>query len=219
MLQIILHAVDLAKTRHPFAYTSYFNGRRNRFIWSRKRRGTVAASTNDKIYGRGLCAHHLWFDAEDYRRLGTQIKCNPAIKALSSQRANFSGIARQSHWRLQAWTMHRIRGRKNRKATGKHLRVCLLVQHSLNIMLDFVQQGKISMERVVEKMCHAVADVFQIDVAYIREGYWADLMLVDLDQKTVSKDNILFKCGWSPLEGTTFQSCITHTIVSGHGVC
>lgn len=85
-------------------------------------------------------------------------------------------------------------------------------------MLDFVQQGKISMERVVEKMCHAVADVFQIDRrGYIREGYWADLVLVDVDQTTtVTKESVLFKCGWSPLEGTTFQSCITHTIVSGH---
>ena len=87
-------------------------------------------------------------------------------------------------------------------------------------MLEFSAQGKISLERVVEKMSHAVADVFRIEKrGYIREGYWADLVLVDLNQTTfVSKENILFKCGWSPLEGTTFQSKVTHTLVSGHVV-
>ena len=86
------------------------------------------------------------------------------------------------------------------------------------MMLEFVQQGKISIERVVEKMSHAVADVFAIDRrGYIREGYWADLVLVDLnDTTTVTKENILFKCGWSPLEGTTLHSRVTHTVVSGH---
>ena len=93
-----------------------------------------------------------------------------------------------------------------------------LVQHSLNVMLEFVKQGKISLERVVEKTSHAVADCFQIsERGYVREGYWADLVLVDLDQTTpVEPDTLYSKCGWSPFEGTTFHSQVTHTFVSGH---
>ena len=93
-----------------------------------------------------------------------------------------------------------------------------LVQHSLNVMLEFYKQGKISLEKIAQKMAHSVADCFQIDRrGYIREGYWADLVLVDLSEKTlVTKDNLYAKCGWSPFEGTAFNSKITHTIVSGN---
>jgi dihydroorotase len=85
-------------------------------------------------------------------------------------------------------------------------------------MLEFYKEGKISLEKIAEKMSHAVADCFQISKrGYIREGYWADLVLVDLNEEvTVSKENVLYQCGWSPLEGTTLRSKVTHTIVSGH---
>ena len=93
-----------------------------------------------------------------------------------------------------------------------------LVQHALSAMLEFYHDGKISLETIVRKMSHAVADCFQIrDRGYIREGYWADLVLVDLDYPwTVKPGNILAKCGWSPFEGTTFRSQVNHTFVSGH---
>ena len=93
-----------------------------------------------------------------------------------------------------------------------------LVQHSLLMMLHYVNQGKIKIEKVVEKMSHAVATCFKIeDRGFIREGYKADLVIADLNQKTtVHKDNLLYKCGWSPLEGFTFPATITHTFVNGH---
>jgi dihydroorotase len=93
-----------------------------------------------------------------------------------------------------------------------------LVQHSVLLMLQYVKEGRITIERVVEKMSHAVADCFQIaDRGYIREGYYADLVLVNMQQPTtISKENILYKCGWSPLEGTTLPATITHTFVNGH---
>ncbi len=170
-----------------------------------------------KLITSEACVHHLWFDAEDYRRLGTQIKCNPAIKAPHHKEQIFQALL-DNRIDVIATDHAPHTWEEKSKSYWEAPSGLPLVQHSLNIMLEFVQQGKISMERVVEKMCHAVADVFQIDRrGYIREGYWADLVLVDVDQtSTVSKDNILFKCGWSPLEGTTFQSRITHTIVSGH---
>src|SRR6185503_9952446 len=92
-----------------------------------------------------------------------------------------------------------------------------LVQHSISLMLYYYKQGKISLEKIAEKMSHAVADCFQINErGYIREGYFADLVLVDMNKSnTVSKDNILYKCGWSPLEGFEFPAAITHTFVNG----
>lgn len=165
------------------------------------------------------CVHHLWFDAEDYHRLGNLIKCNPAIKASHHKEQILQAVLDN---RIDVIATDHAPHTWEEKSKGYWAAPSglPLVQHSLNIMLEFVAQGKISLERVVEKMSHAVADVFRIEKrGYIREGYWADLVLVDLNQTTsVSKENILFKCGWSPLEGTTFQSKVTHTLVSGHVV-
>ena len=163
------------------------------------------------------CVHHLWFDSEDYRRLGTQIKCNPAIKAAHHKAQILQAVLDN---RIDVIATDHAPHTWDEKSKGywEAPSGLPLVQHSLNMMLEFVQQGKISIERVVEKMSHAVADVFAIDRrGYIREGYWADLVLMDLnDTMTVTKENILFKCGWSPLEGTTLHSRVTHTVVSGH---
>lgn len=164
-----------------------------------------------------VCVHHLWFDADDYARLGNLIKCNPAIKA--------------SHHKPQLWqalldnrldiiaTDHAPHTWDEKQQPYWQAPSGLpLVQHPLLLMLEAVQQGKLSIEKVVEKMCHAPADCFQIDRrGYVREGYWADLVLVDPKQKTaVSKENIQYQCGWSPLDGTTFGTAVTHTVVSGH---
>ncbi len=165
------------------------------------------------------CVHHLWFNAEDYHRLGNLIKCNPAIKAPHHKEQILQAVLDN---RIDVIATDHAPHTWDEKSKGYWAAPSglPLVQHSLNIMLEFAVQGKISLERVVEKMSHAVADVFRIEKrGYIREGYWADLVLVDLSQTTfVSKENILFKCGWSPLEGTTFQSKVTHTLVSGHVV-
>lgn len=205
-------AVDLAKKHGTRLHILHISTGEETALFS-----PLTPKGGNKLITAEACVHHLWFDAEDYRRLGTQIKCNPAIKAPHHKEQIFQALLDN---RIDVIATDHAPHTWEEKSKGywEAPSGLPLVQHSLNIMLEFAQQGKISIERVVEKMCHAVADVFQIDRrGYIREGYWADLVLVDLAQSTtVSKDNILFKCGWSPLEGTTFQSSITHTIVSGH---
>lgn len=164
-----------------------------------------------------VCVHHLWFDASSYETLGNQIKCNPAIKAdghkqrlleaLLNDRIDVIATDHAPH----TWA-------EKQNPYWSSPSGLPLVQHPLQLMLEFYKDGKISLEKIAEKMAHAVADCFQIaNRGYIREGYWADLVLVDLNESTtVSKDNIHYQCGWSPLEGQTLRSQITHTIVSGH---
>lgn len=163
-----------------------------------------------------VCVHHLWYDSRDYTRLGNQIKCNPAIKdvhhkdalltALLDDRLDIIATDHAPH----TWS-------EKQQPYWQAPSGLPLVQHPLLMMLDFVQQGKLSFETLVRKMCHAPADCFQIDRrGYVREGYWADLVLVDTNQPTrVSKQNLLYQCGWSPLEGHTFGATVTHAIVSG----
>lgn len=163
-----------------------------------------------------VCVHHLWFDAEDYKRLGTKIKCNPAIK--HNHRDNLFAALLDNRLDIIA-TDHAPHTVEEKSPNYWNAHAGLpLVQHSLLAMLDFAKQGKISLERVVEKMSHAPAICFQINRrGFIREGYYADLTLVDLMQETtVKQENILFKCGWSPFEGHTFPAAVTHTIISGH---
>lgn len=164
-----------------------------------------------------VCVHHLHFTSDDYARLGNKIKCNPAIKAPHNKPALWEALLDD---RLDVIATdhapHTIE-EKNEPYEKAHAGLPL-VQHSLLMMLNYFQQGKISLEKIVQKMSHAVADCFQVkERGYIREGYHADLVIVDLDSATtVSKENILYKCGWSPLEGTRFPAAITHTFVNGH---
>ena len=163
------------------------------------------------------CVHHLWFSANDYEQLGNQIKCNPAIKA-AHHKAQILQALLDDRIDVIATDHAPHTWQEKQQPYWQAPAGLPLVQHGLNIMLELAHENKISMARVVEKMCHAVADCFEIDRrGYIREGYWADLVLVDLAQTTtVSSENVLYHCGWSPLEGTTFHSRITHSIVSGH---
>ncbi|QIP11690.1 dihydroorotase [Spirosoma aureum] len=163
-----------------------------------------------------VCVHHLWFDADDYERLGNQIKCNPAIKAPHHKEALLAALL-DDRLDIIATDHAPHTWAEKQQPYWQAPSGLPLVQHPLLLMLDFVDQGKLSIETVVRKMCHAPADCFQIDRrGYIREGYWADLVLVDPNRPTtVSKQNILYHCGWSPLEGHTFGASITHTIVSG----
>lgn len=164
-----------------------------------------------------VCVHHLWFDSEDYYIFGSRIKCNPAIKLKTNRLALFEALLNDSLDIIATdHAPHTLEEKRNSYFNAPS--GLPLVQHSLNMMLDFYQRGKISLEKVVEKMCHAPAVCFNIkERGYIREGYFADLVLVDVEQKNyINRSSLHYKCGWSPLEGSIFRNTVTHTFVSGH---
>lgn len=166
-----------------------------------------------------VCVHHLHFTADDYERLGYLIKCNPAIKAAENKEALWKGLL-DNHLDVIA-TDHAPHTFEEKQGTYEEARAGLpLVQHPLLLMLSYYKEGRIPLEKIAEKMSHAVAECFNIkERGYIREGYFADLVMVDLNQSTtVKKENILYKCGWSPLLGATFPASITHTFVNGNCV-
>jgi dihydroorotase len=163
------------------------------------------------------CIHHLWFTDSDYAIKGNYIKWNPAIKTAQDRDAIFGAVL---DGRIDIIATDHAPHTIEEKAlpfldapSGGPL-----VQHSLVALLDFYHQGKISLEKIAEKTAHNVATIFGVrERGFIREGYYADLALVDLQSPwTVSKDNILSMCGWSPFEGHRFQSKVTHTLVNGH---
>ena len=165
-----------------------------------------------------VCVHHLWFDAVDYAKLGSQIKCNPAIKEAQNKDALWKALLDD---RLDIIaTDHAPHTWQEKQNNYWNAPSGLpLVQHGLLLMLDAYKQHKISLEKIAEKMAHAPAICFQIkDRGFVREGYFADLVLFDIENETtvVSKENLEYKCNWSPFEGNTFDSKVTHTIVSGH---
>jgi dihydroorotase len=170
----------------------------------------------DKRITAEVCVHHLHFTADDYAAWGNLIKCNPAIKAAHNRDALWPALLDDRLDVIATDHAPHTWEEKNEPYEKAHAGLPL-VQHSLLLMLHYVKQGKISLEKVVEKMSHAVADCFGVqDRGYIREGYHADLVIVDMDQSTtVNKQNILYKCGWSPLEGMVFPAIITHTFVNG----
>jgi dihydroorotase len=164
-----------------------------------------------------VCVHHLWFNDSHYTDKGTLIKWNPAIKSEKHQKALWEALLDD---RIDVIATdhapHTLE--EKRQVYTKAPSGAPLVQHALPALLEFYKKGKISLEKIVEKTAHNPAVLFQIDRrGFIREGYFADLVLVDISKPwTVTKDNILYKCGWSPLEGTTFTSRITHTFVNGN---
>ncbi|MDI3318930.1 dihydroorotase [Pinibacter soli] len=171
----------------------------------------------DKRITTEVCVHHLHFTSDDYARLGNLIKCNPAIKAPFNKEALWDAMLDDRLDIIATDHAPHTWAEKDEPYEKAHAGLPL-VQHSLSLMLHYVKQGKISIEKVVEKMSHAVAECFQIENrGYIREGYFADLVIVDMNAPTtVNKSNILYKCGWSPLEDFTFPASITHTFVNGN---
>ena len=187
----------------------------------------------DKRITAEVCVHHLHFSSDDYERLGNQIKCNPAIKAPEHREALWKALlddrldliatdhaphtlAEKGFFRNDTGQLISFPGEKG---SYLHAHAGLpLVQHALPLMLSYVNQGKLSLEKMVEKMSHAVAICFQIrDRGFIREGYYADLVMVDLNRNSdVHARNILYKCGWSPLESVQFPASIINTFVNGH---
>jgi len=163
------------------------------------------------------CIHHLWFQKEDYKDKGSLIKWNPAVKTQEDKEAIFNGVLNNAIDVIATdhapHTMEEKQQSYFKAPSGGPL-----VQHSLVAGMEFVKNEKISIEKLVEKMCHNPSILFQIDSrGFIREGYFADLVIVDPNQNwNVEKSNLLYKCGWSPFEGQEFSSTVTHTIVSGH---
>jgi dihydroorotase len=164
-----------------------------------------------------VCVHHLHFTAADYERLGYGIKCNPAIKEASNKEALWQAL---NDDRLDVIaTDHAPHLPAEKAPPYEHAHAGLpLVQHPVLLMLKYVKEGRITIEKMVEKMSHAVATMFDIENrGFIREGYYADLVLVNLEQPTqVTKNGLYYKCQWSPLEGETLPATITHTFVNGH---
>jgi dihydroorotase len=172
----------------------------------------------DKRITAEVCVHHLHFTANDYASLGNLIKCNPAIKAPENKKALWEGLLNDQLDVIA--TDHAPHTWAEKQEAYAHAHAGLpLVQHGLLLMLKYVDEGKISMEKMVEKMSHAVATCFQIkDRGFIREGYYADLVLVKKAPYTVTKENILYHCGWSPFEGNSFPYQVNTTFVNGYKV-
>jgi dihydroorotase len=164
-----------------------------------------------------VCVHHLHFTSDDYQRLGNQIKCNPAIKAPHNKEALWKALLDD---RLDVIaTDHAPHTWKEKNEPYEKAHAGLpLVQHSLLLMLHYHKLGKISLEKIAEKMSHAVADCFQVkERGYIREGYHADLVIIDTNKPTkITGKNLLYKCGWSPFEGFESPGSVSHTFVNGH---
>ncbi|SEL68529.1 dihydroorotase [Parapedobacter koreensis] len=230
-----MHGDDLTVDMHPLirsAEACYISS--SRAVTLAKRHGTrlhilhISTAKETNLFDSGTplaakritaeaCIHHLWFSDADYAEKGNFIKWNPAVKTMQDR----AGI-------LQAV----LDGRIDVIATDHAPHTLAeksqpylqapsggpLVQHALQALLDMHHDGKLTLEQLVQKTAHNTATCFQLDRrGFVREGYWADLVLVDLNKPyTVSKENILSKCGWSPFEGHTFQSTITHTFVSGN---
>ena len=175
-----------------------------------------SGDVSDKKITAEVCVHHLWFNNDDYKTLGHRIKWNPAVKTNQDRNALIDGlnndlldVVATDH------APHLLSEKLN--AYGNSASGGPLVQHSLMAMLELFKKDKLTLNQVVRKMCHAPADLYKVDKrGYLREGYYADIVLVDLNEEyKVTENNILYKCKWSPFEGTTFNSTISHTFLNG----
>lgn len=204
-------AVELAKKHNTRLHILHISTAKELALFDNK------PPLKEKRITAEACIHHLWFSDEDYKTKGTLIKWNPAVKKASDRDAILQGVL-DNRIDVIATDHAPHTWEEKQNSYFKAPSGGPLIQHSLLAMLELSYQGKITLEKIAEKMAHAVADCFQIEKrGYIREGYFADLVLVDLeDTYTVEKNNILAKCGWSPFEGTTFHSRIVSTFVNGN---
>lgn len=203
-------AVQLAKKHNTRLHILHISTERELQLF------TNMLPLSEKRITAEVCVHHLHFSSDDYATLGYKIKCNPAIKAPNNREALWAALLDDRLDVIATDHAPHLLSEKEPPYEKAHAGLPL-VQHSLLLMLHHHRQGKLSLEKIVQKMSHAVADCFQIkERGYIREGYFADLVMVDLNQSTtVATENILYKCGWSPLGGTTLPAAITHTFVNG----
>lgn len=203
-------AIELAKKTGARLHIFHLSTAKETKLFSNK------LPLKDKKITAEVCIHHLWFSDEDYDKKGTLIKWNPAVKtskdrdelwkALLDNRIDVIATDHAPH------TLEEKKNVYTKAPSGGPL-----VQHALVAMIEAHHKGKISLEKIAEKMCHNPAILFQVEKrGYIKEGYFADLVVVDINSPwSVKKENILYKCQWSPFEGTTFRSRITHTFVNG----
>lgn len=170
----------------------------------------------DKKITAEVCIHHLWFSDEDYKTKGSRIKWNPAVKTAKDRDKLWEALLDDRIDVLATDHAPHTNEEKNNPYTSAPSGGPL-VQHALVALLEAHHKGKISIEKIVEKACHNPAILFDVEKrGYVKEGYFADLVIVDLNSPwTVNKSNILYKCGWSPFEGNTFKSRVTHTFVNG----
>jgi dihydroorotase len=206
-----LHAIQIAKKYDTRLHILHITTEKELQLF------TNMMPLKDKRITTEVCVHHLHFTSNDYERLGNQVKCNPAIKAPNNKEALWKALLDDRLDVIATDHAPHTWEEKNEPYEKAHAGLPL-IQHSLLLMLYYHKKGLISLEKIAEKMSHAVADCFQIkERGYIREGYHADLVMVDTNDKTrVSKSNILYKCDWSPLEEFEFPATVTHTFVNGH---
>ncbi len=204
-------AIELAKKTGARLHVFHLSTGKETELFSNK------TPLKDKKITAEVCIHHLWFNNKDYDTKGTLIKWNPAVKTEKDQQQLLKALLADKIDVIATDHAPHTLEEKNNVYT-KAPSGGPLVQHALPALLEMHHRGLISIEKIVEKACHNPAILFNVkDRGYIKEGYYADLVLVDLNQPwTVKKDNLLYKCGWSPFEGTTFKSRISHTFVNGH---
>jgi len=204
-------AVELAKKHDTRLHVLHLSTAKELKLFSNQ------IDRKDKNITAEVCVHHLWFNKDDYETYGPRIKWNPSIKEAHHQEALFRAlldgtldVVATDH---APHTLEEKSGNYFNAMSGGPL-----VQHALPTMLEFCHKGKMNIETVVDKMCHAPADIYKVENrGYIKEGFQADLALIDMHNSwTVSKENILYKCGWSPFERQLFKSKVTHTFVNGH---
>ena len=203
-------AIELAKKTGARLHVFHLSTKKETNLFSNKK------PLSEKKITAEVCVHHLWFSEEDYKTKGTHIKWNPAVKTKKDRDGLWEALLDD---RIDVIATDHAPHTKDEKR-NKYLKAPSggpLVQHALVSLLEMYHVGKISLEKIVEKACHNPAILFQIkERGFIREGFKADLVLIDLKSPwTVHKENILYKCQWSPFEGTTFKSKVTHTFVNG----
>jgi dihydroorotase len=203
-------AIELAKKTGARLHVFHLSTAKEMSLFSNNQ------SLMDKKITAEVCIHHLWFSDEDYESKGTLIKWNPAVKKSSDRQALWDALLNDKIDVIATdHAPHTLDEKSNsylKAPSGGPL-----VQHAVVALMEFYHKGRISLEKLVEKMCHNPAILFQIEKrGFIREGYYADLILVDPnDPWKVNKNNILYKCGWSPFEDVTFNSKVTHTFLNG----
>jgi dihydroorotase len=204
-------AVELAKKHNTRLHILHISTEKELSLFDQ------SLNLNEKKITAEVCVHHLWFDEEDYEKLGTKIKWNPAIKKKSDKEALLKGLLENKLDIIATDHAPHTKEEKN-NSYFKAPSGGPLVQHSLLTMLELYHKGKISLEKIVEKMCHAPAELFKIEKrGYIRKGFWADFVLVDLQSEyKVDNTNTYYKCGWSPFDCYVFNSKIDKTFVNGN---
>ncbi len=204
------YAISLAKKHNSRLHILHISSEKEVPLFNNK------IPLKEKRITAEVCVHHLFFNDNWYEKKGNQIKCNPAIKTENDRQGIWRGLL-DNHLDIIA-TDHAPHSWEEKQETYLNAPAGLpLVQHSLPIMMNFVNLGYLTIEKMVEKMCHAPADCFKLkERGYIREGYFADLVLVDLHKENkISNQDVMYKCGWTPLDGETLIGTVAHTFVNG----